>query len=156
MTRTHQKDGIAICLQEIICCVLKEVISYSLVRESISASNLSRRSHPNRKSNPSLLDNGPLNPRGPAIAIASEFIGKQLEFKNVCLFGCTVAVCVCEREMELMWVDACVCGFFFMSSFEWFPSEGAFYSWIPPGWVWLFDWTAPRRPLSPQSNEDHV
>lgn len=98
MTRTHQKNGIAICLQEIICCVLKEVISYSLVRESISTSNLSRRSHPNRKSNRSLLDNGPLNPRGPAIAIASEFIGKQLEFKNVCLFGCTVAVCVCVRE----------------------------------------------------------
>lgn len=113
MTRTHQKNGIAKCLQEIICCVLKEVISYSLVRESISTSNLSRRSHPNRKSNPSLLDNGPLNPRGPAIAIASEFIGKQLEFKNVCLFGCTVAVCVCEREMELMWVDACVCDFFY-------------------------------------------
>lgn len=122
------------------------VISYSLVRESISTSNLSRWSRPNRKSNPSLLDNGPLNPRGPAIAIASEFIGKQLEFKNACLFGWTVAVC--EREKELMWVDACVCGFF-MSSFEWFPSEGVFYSWIPPGWVWLFDWTAPRRPLSP-------
>lgn len=95
----------------------KEVISYSLVRESISTSNLSRRSHPNRKSNPSLLDNGPLNPRGPAIAIASEFIGKQLDFKNVCLFGYTVAVCVCEREGAYVSKCLCVCGFF-MSSFE--------------------------------------
>lgn len=126
MTRTHQKNGIAKCLQEIICCVLKEVISYSLVRESISTSNLSRRSHPNRKSNPSLLDNGPLNPRGPAIAIASEFIGKQLEFKNVCLFGCTVAVCVCEREMELMWVDACVCVIFLWALLSDFPARVRF------------------------------
>lgn len=142
----HQKNGTAKCLQDFICSVPKEVISYSLARKSIFTSNLSRWSHPKRKSNPNPLDNGPLSPLGLVIVIASALIGKQFIFSNVCLYW----GCVCE----LVWVNACVC--LFMSVSEWFPSESAFYSRIPPGWVWLFDRTAPWRPAVSSPNEHRV
>lgn len=35
-------------------------------------------------------------------------------------------VCVCEREMELMWVDACVCGFFLWALLSDFPARVRF------------------------------
>lgn len=44
----------------------------------------------------------------------------------VCLGVLLLCVCVCEREMELMWVDACVCGFFLWALLSDFPARVRF------------------------------
>lgn len=88
------------------------------------------------------MDNGALNPSGLLIGIAFAFTGKPFRFNNVCICLSILGLCVCM--CTLLWVNSCVC--LFMSSSEWFPSESAFYSRIPPGWVWLFDRTAPWWP----------
>lgn len=77
---------------------------------------------------------------------------------NTASYGdCLCVHCQAVQIQQCMFVShywSCLCECtFFMSSSELFPSESAFYSRISPGWVWLFDRTAPWRPPSLCSNE---